>query len=692
MRLELMGCAYQPLAAYLKALAVLRLVSQQDSAARGYWNEQYFVLDSCFDADGLVAFFLEKYKPTPALAPWNGGSGFYPKDRKIGIQAILGTIDARFAAYRSDLERAAAIVAEVGDKGDKKVEDARRTEILRRCRNELSDECVEWLDAAVAIGSDESRAFAPILGTGGNEGRLDYTNNFMENLSNLLIAPDKKLPVRELLRNALFGESCAGLQPIPVGQYDPGRAGGFNQGEKIEAGSVANPWNAVLTLEGAAAWAGGIYRKQGVAYRSFLCSPFTVEASRVGYGSVASNDDARAEIWTPLWHKPARLAEIEALLREGRASVDGRTAKDGLEFAEAAGTLGVDRGIHAFVRYSLLKRRGDSYIALPVGKFTVGYRSNADLVRQITPFVQAAERAAKGPSGEVPSSWPPLVRAMKEAMLQVLQRDQQDLLIEVLAAFGAMHKWLLLRLRKANWRALLSEDWIKAVWDARPEVRIAAALAGLRHKPANDHEAPNAGPLIDNLAPDGAHACWAGRDLPARMLATLRRRTLDGGQSDLSPFTSKLLAKPEDVTAFLEGRLNDDLIEDLCFAFVRAKLPDGLSTQGPPEELRRWPSYCVLKQFFAWQTHPTPNAPKDDPRCRPDLQITGLLLGGRLAQAVDIAIRRLRIAGLQPSIQSGKDSEESARLGGALLIPVWGVGPMRSMIATQPELEEAEVY
>src|SRR5581483_6179816 len=99
--------------------------------------------------------------------------------------------------------RAADIVEAAGEIAN---EDERRTEILRRCRNELSDKCVEWLDAAIAISAEEKRAFAPILGTGGNEGRLDYTNNFMENVSRLLIAPEKKTPVRDLLEHSLFGK------------------------------------------------------------------------------------------------------------------------------------------------------------------------------------------------------------------------------------------------------------------------------------------------------------------------------------------------------------------------------------------------------------------------------------------------------------------------------------------------------
>jgi CRISPR-associated protein Csx17 len=688
MILELLGCPYQPLGAYLKALSVLRLTTQEDKQAKGYWNDRCFVLDSKFDEQGLVEFFLKLYRPTPALAPWNGGSGFYLKDRKVGIDAIRATTEVRFATFREDLEKGVEIVAEVGGRAD---EDERRTEILIRCRNELSDACVEWLDAAIAISAEEKRAFAPILGTGGNEGRLDYTNNFMENLSRLLIMPDKKLPVRGLLEHALLGTLTAGLQSISVGQYDPGHAGGFNQGEGIEAGSVANPWNAVLTLEGAVGWASGIYRKQGVAYRSFLCSPFTVRPSAVGYGSASEKDEesARAEIWTPLWRNPARFREIRALLREGRAAVEGKPARDGMEFANAAASLGVDRGITAFVRYNLLKRRGDSYIALPTGRFPVHYRSTADLIRGLSPFIERANSAAKGAGGEVPNSWPPLMRATEEAMFQALLHGRESSLVEVAAAFGEMHRWLLQRDREVNWPGRLGEAWIAKCRAVGPESRIAAALAGLW----NDE----AGNLRRNLTPGEIGFSWVGHDLASRMVATLRRRTLDGAQSEQSPFWSSMQTGAEDVIAFLDGGLDYELIENLTFAFVLAKSPEVKANKAVFKnpgsgfiQCQKWPAYCMLKQFFAAATHPS-GASDGEPRFRPDLSIASFLAANRVADAVDTGIRRLRIAGLTPMVKRGWDSDDAMRLGAALLIPVWDVSWLRKCVVDEPELEKQEI-
>ena len=76
-RLVLSGCRPEPLAGYLKALGVLRLVSEQeDPGARGAWIDGVFVLETRLSADELVSFFADRYRPTPVITPWNGGSGF----------------------------------------------------------------------------------------------------------------------------------------------------------------------------------------------------------------------------------------------------------------------------------------------------------------------------------------------------------------------------------------------------------------------------------------------------------------------------------------------------------------------------------------------------------------------------------------------------------------------------------------
>ncbi|TVQ98102.1 MAG: hypothetical protein EA399_11480, partial [Desulfovibrionales bacterium] len=63
---DLKGCAPTPLAHYLKALGILRLVAEQaDPEARGWWHGDLFRLATKLDARELETFFLERYEPTP---------------------------------------------------------------------------------------------------------------------------------------------------------------------------------------------------------------------------------------------------------------------------------------------------------------------------------------------------------------------------------------------------------------------------------------------------------------------------------------------------------------------------------------------------------------------------------------------------------------------------------------------------
>src|SRR5688572_13903754 len=99
--LVLTGCIPNVLASYLKALAVHRLVAEQeDSGASSWWDpDGVFHLSSSLDRDGLIEFLLDRYAPTPVVTPWNGGSGFYPSDQKSGIEAIERSTGDRFQPY-----------------------------------------------------------------------------------------------------------------------------------------------------------------------------------------------------------------------------------------------------------------------------------------------------------------------------------------------------------------------------------------------------------------------------------------------------------------------------------------------------------------------------------------------------------------------------------------------------------------
>ncbi len=187
--LTLNGCAPTPLASYLKALGVLRLISSPtnhisgaaaDPGARGWWENERFHLRTTLSRDALLHFFLDEYAPSPIIAPWNGGSGFYPKDNKDGFDPLTAEkVAKRFECISSAIRSASRTVAGLAlterPDGDAKVE------LVAMLRAALPDAALAWVDSALAL-SGGGLAYPQLLGTGGNDGRLDFTNNFARRL------------------------------------------------------------------------------------------------------------------------------------------------------------------------------------------------------------------------------------------------------------------------------------------------------------------------------------------------------------------------------------------------------------------------------------------------------------------------------------------------------------------------------
>src|SRR5206468_5540786 len=146
----LRGCAPEPLAHYLKALAVLRLTAEQaDREARGWWASDVFHVLTRLDETALLSFFLHDYVPSGIVSGWNGGSGFYPKDKdkQKAVEAIARGTAPRFARCRRMIHATRAVFG--GRSESPKNEE--KAALLRRCRAEWADEALDWLDAAVVI-------------------------------------------------------------------------------------------------------------------------------------------------------------------------------------------------------------------------------------------------------------------------------------------------------------------------------------------------------------------------------------------------------------------------------------------------------------------------------------------------------------------------------------------------------------
>lgn len=99
------------------------------------------------------------------------------------------------------------------------------------------------IDAAVIL-SDDGPGYPSLLGTGGNDGRLDHTDNFMQRLVEISeIATDSpRLAASKGLDSALFGTPACSLSRSAIGQFDPGAAWVPNASAGFEGRSLRCIW------------------------------------------------------------------------------------------------------------------------------------------------------------------------------------------------------------------------------------------------------------------------------------------------------------------------------------------------------------------------------------------------------------------------------------------------------------------
>lgn len=678
----LTGCAPVPLAGYLKALGVFRLVAEQaDAAVRGSWRNERFVLTTTLDRDDLVNFFLSSYEPTPILAPWNGGSGFYSGDNQSGISPIRVSSCKRLETIRRSIVAMDALLRKFGleEKPEKEV----KAKFIGSLRATVDEEALQWLDAAVLL-SEENPKYPPLLGTGGNDGRLDFTNNFMQRLVEVINPEDgrSRPGAQDQLVGTLFGNPVAGLASSAIGQFAPGSAGGPNASSGFEGSSLVNPWDFILMLEGAVLFAANATRRLESADEGQLSYPFTVRPTGSGSGGASTTDEgnARAEIWMPLWERFLSIAELRVLLTEGRATLGRRPARDGLDFARAVAKLGVSRGISSFQRYAFLMRSGKAYLATPLNRVPVKRNPDSDLVDDLerNDFLVRFRRFARSGGARARQ----LVRRLEDALFELASGDpesgQPRRIQNVLVALGEIVFYLAdspKAREECRFLPKLRAHWLVKADDKTDELRIAAGLAGigtttavpmLAHllpvKPEKPTEFDEQSPLV----------AWGGTNLDDNIAAVLQRRQLLA-VSDASG--DNLLAGPPvslgSVSEFLNGGLDERRV---------ARLTAGLSLIGRfPKSLPSTPkatplpaAYRVLKPLFVTNEQLQKiGALPEGVRLPLPPEVPRLLSAGKVDAAIHLALRRLRIAGIPVAFNALSGQVlDGRRLLSALFLPI----------------------
>lgn len=694
MNIILSGCSPVPLAHYLKALGILRLVSEQkDASATGHWQRDQFVLTSSLDQEGLLKFFMEEYEPTPVLSPWNGDGGFYNSSRP-GARETLAKVEqskaSRLENYREGIRGIRLVLAalHIVDKPS----DTDKQNLIAACRNNLSEKALSWLDSVSVLTADGAK-FPPLLGTGGNDGALDFSKNLMQRIPDIFdlesgAATNKS---HAWLSSCLFATATATPQSkAPVGQFLPGSAGGANATSGFDADSAVNPWDFILMIEGALLFASASVKRLESADSGALAYPFCVRQAGVGYASASAADESasRAEMWMPLWTKrPVTLAELTAIFSEGRAQVGNRPARNGVDFARAVVGLGVDRGLDEFQRFGFQVRNGLSYFATPLTRIAARKNAAVDLLSDVDEWLDRYRRAAS--KDTAPATAQRALRQLESRILDLCVSHTPERLLRVFIALGQCQATAARSLKWAKESFLqplsgLRKDWLKDNWNDGKhgtEFRLAAALASVNGKFGKDWL-----PLrchleqVDSFVGKGSGSLayrwgdvatnnvqWSQASLPAVLNDVFARRLI---LNETPPRTrSEVWASLADIKAFVEGRTDDTLLSDLLWSMSLinwrddAKLPERDHERVVPPTF-----YSLIKGCFPPVLEKLPDGILKVPVVP---AIHKQAAQGNGNQAAELAVRRLRGSGYHPLLrQMSVQGEHAQRSAAALLFPI----------------------
>ncbi|HKG04242.1 MAG TPA: type I-U CRISPR-associated protein Csx17 [Conexibacter sp.] len=578
--LRLAGCRPQPLAGYLKALGLVRSLGRQaDRQLQARWTNDALELTTMLDADELKRFLLERYVPTPVISPWNGGSGFFPKDNTQAFDAIDASDDVRLQPFKAAMVVARSTLHDLGIV-EKPADRDQKLTILRILQATLPDEALDWLEAAVVLTGADEVGFPPLLGSGGNDGRFDIANNYAQAVVTVL-DPAAREQSAALLRAAL-DRDIVPLTAQSMAHFM--RDASPVSSPSGDASGLSNPWDLVLAIEGTLMLIAGAARRHGLIAETTMSAPFTARATAAGYGTAVAGERGRAELWMPLWSRWMGVAELETLMREGRAQVGRRAARTGLDFARAAAQLGVDRGIAAFARYALLERAGQSTLAVFAGRFEVRERPAAGAIETLEPSLS---RVLGYGAGDCPRAHAQAIRILERAVFGLAQHGRPTDACAVIEALGSVESLLAMSALPAALAGLRPLDrapalpWLEACDDGSGELAVAAALASLQ-----DRRSAGALPgMRDYLHGTGRDA--RGRrvyltrlsgglqrraDAVTRLAQLHRRRQIDAqraGRSSTQSYAFGLSCPLPLAVAFAAGGMLDDarigrLLAGLC--------------------------------------------------------------------------------------------------------------------------------
>jgi len=557
------------------------------------------------------------------------------------------------------------------------------------------------MDAALVLDGEGKARWPALLGTGGADGRLDFTNNFFQRLNEVFdLASAQGSPrkhAHDWFTGALWGNATIACQSgSAVGQYLPGSAGGANNSNGPDGDSLLNPVDFLLMMEGAVLFTAHTTRRLGAVEQSRAAAPFAVGAQGAGYASAADSDEsARGEQWMPLWAQPMMLTELRRLLAEGRAQIGAHSVREPLDVARAIARLGTARGIAAFQRYGYIERNGQSNLAVPLGRFLVPDHISPCLacLDDLDAWLPRLRREAR--NNNASNRLKLTERRLADALFAVAQHpDEPSRWQSVLLALAEVEA---VQITGSGYQAgpvpKLRPEWVEAANDNSAEFRLALSFAlqasafkresGMpldpmqasirRHWLPLDKEKPwkfaTTGTGSQTRLQARADAVMEGRRGIDDASAMVGRRLIEAAQRGERRLplqaATRTAAHPTDLGALIAGAVDMDRTLALgraLMALDRELWPQQFISLSRPQHTE-WPDDAWFAIRLAMLPWPLP----DGRRIGVDPAILRRLESGDATMAVELALRRLRAAGIHPTVRVASVSPETARLWAAAL-------------------------
>ena len=382
-----------------------------------------------------------------------------------------------------------------------------------------------------------------------------------------------------------------------------------------------------------------------------------------------------------------------------------RPAKDGVDFARAMSSFGVNRNIQEFVRYSFQMRNGLSYFAVPLGRFQPQINPQVDRLADIDSWLLSFNRAAQ--SDTAPASLRRAQRRLETTILNLTQK--RATLLDVLIALGEAEAAVDRSLRSPHTEKfprplpLLSVEWATACNDASPEFSLALALAGrnLRQRLVWVRQAPEE-PYPRWAETEDRLTTWQQGGLERNLITLLRREEIetqkqekrkkdendhdsaseqsDGAKTNSASKQPQFPVAPLDaVVAWIDGKVDKQRVEAIARGLSLVKLSN-FSTQlnhldDPKAFIPR--AYAVLKlvqQRSLYKIADNQVSDKSDlennllPRVP---ELLRKLASGDSEAAIKLALKRLRASGLNPIQNVAPEPEDrTRRIAAALAFPI----------------------